>query len=211
MAITVAPWKLSLLSSLLLSGLGDAASLKKRASVVPTNLPNGWVYAGCYIDSAGSRSLSGMSTASDSTMTDDYCINYCAANNFIYAGTEYAAECYCDNQLSAAQEPDSDCNMPCNGNTTETCGAGNRLTVFLYNSSTPLGPPTNPGPNGYGSIGCYNDTAAARTLGTQVQVTGGPDNMTVANCVSACSAAGFSLAGTEYARECCESPKAKWI
>jgi hypothetical protein len=41
-----------------------------------------------------------------------------------------------------------------------------------------------------------------RALGNGVAVTGG--KATVALCIAACKAAGFSIAGIEYANECCE-------
>lgn len=181
----------------------NARSLWKRDTVVPSSLPKGWVYAGCYFDDVGARSLSGGNTASQTTMTDESCISFCASNDFIYAGTEYSNECWCDSTLAAQIEPDADCNMPCSGNSTESCGGSGRLTVFKYNSTTPLGPAINQGVLGYGEVDCYVDSAGARTLGVGTQVDGGAANMTVANCVSACSSAGYSFAGVEYAQECC--------
>lgn len=43
--------------------------------------------------------------------------------------------------------------MTCSGNTNELCGGPNRLNVFQ--SSTVSGPVVNPGPPGWGSLGCY--------------------------------------------------------
>jgi len=51
----------------------------------------------------------------------------------------------------ATVTPDSDCDMPCQGNSTEACGGPNRLTMF-YN---PDGPVVNPGPGNWGYMGCY--------------------------------------------------------
>jgi hypothetical protein len=45
------------------------------------------------------------------------------------------------------------------------------------------------------SLGCYTDNVAARSL---------PVAMTIEACQAACSAAGYMLAGVEWAQECCE-------
>jgi hypothetical protein len=46
----------------------------------------------------------------------------------------------------------SSCNTPCTGNASETCGGGNRLS--LYWSGSP-GPGINPGAGGWVFSGCY--------------------------------------------------------
>ena len=91
--------------------------------------------------------------------------------------------------------------MPCTGNATQVCGAGNRLTVF-HTTQALTGPGVNPGPPGWTSLGCYSDAAGARTLANGVQTTGGGSVMTIALCTSACKSAGYSLAGAEYGGEC---------
>lgn len=202
MAITVISSKVLLLSFLTITS-SNAASLWKRATVVPSTLPNGWSYAGCYLDSTSNRTLQGTSTSSTSTMTDESCIAYCQQNNYIYAGTEYSNECYCDNSLSSTLESDADCNMGCSGNSSESCGGPNRLTVFMKQP-----PVINPGPPGWGSMGCYVDSTSARTLSVGTSVPGGAANMSIANCVTACGNAGYTFAGTEYSQECCKSSRA---
>lgn len=57
----------------------------------------------------------------------------------------------------------------------------------------------------------YSDTECregtnGRALTTGMGVAGGASAMTVALCTSTCGAAGFSLSGVEYARECCKIP-----
>lgn len=39
---------------------------------------------------SGGRTLTGDSYTSDTNMTSENCIAFCNANNFVYAGTEYA-------------------------------------------------------------------------------------------------------------------------
>jgi hypothetical protein len=93
---------------------------------------------------------------------------------------------------------DTDCNMPCSGNSSEVCGAGNRLSVFT-NGQVPV---TNNGVNGSTFVDCYTDSVSSRTLRYIAQVPGGSNAMTVASCVSACSSSGYLYAGVEYAGEC---------
>lgn len=53
-------------------------------------------------------------------------------------------------------------------------------------------------------LGCYTDNVSGRALPNGEAVTGGSAAMTNELCQSACQAAGFSMAGTEYAGECCK-------
>ena len=55
---------------------------------------------------------------------------------------------------------------------------------------------------GWLTLGCYNDSVGARVLQNEGIVQGGPSNMTVENCETACLAEGYSLAGVEYSAEC---------
>jgi hypothetical protein len=108
----------------------------------------------------------------------------------------------CGNTLASgsASAPSSDCNMACSGNATESCGGGSRLN--LYWSGT-TGPSTNLGVGKWAFSGCYNEGTTGRTLTNGLATTGGSNAMTVALCLTACQNAGYSLAGVEYAGECC--------
>jgi hypothetical protein len=54
---------------------------------------------------------------------------------------EYADECYCGDTSdvsanpAATIQPDTDCNMACSGNTTQTCGAGDRISYYTWNGT----------------------------------------------------------------------------
>lgn len=54
-------------------------------------------------------------------------------------------------------------------------------------------------------LGCYTDNVSGRALPNGEQVPGGTNAMTNELCQATCSAAGFTIAGTEYAGECCKS------
>ena len=83
-------------------------------------------------EATGARALTSSSYTSGTAMTEESCIAFCGGKGAAYAGLEYASECYCGNTLdsTASAAPASDCNMACSGNSTEACGAGNRLTLF---------------------------------------------------------------------------------
>ena len=180
----------------------------KRAAaplVVSNNLPQGWSFSSCYTDSVNARTLTGSVYTSGTAMTQESCISYCSGLNYGYAGTEYSGECYCGDSLATtgASAAFTDCNMGCYGNTTESCGGPNRLTLFYNNATTTAPPTTSLGTTtGWASIGCFSDSTAARTLTYAQGVPNGPGGMSVEQCTSACQAGGYTLAGVEYAQEC---------
>ncbi len=57
---------------------------------------------------------------------------------------------------------------------------------------------------GWTFLGCYIDNVSGRALPNGEQVAGGTNAMTNELCESTCLAAGFLIAGTEYAGECCK-------
>ena len=63
----------------------------------------------------------------------------------------------CDNQIAStgAVATDGRCSMTCTGNSSETCGGPNGLTLFWSGAPPPSGPSTNPGTSGFGFYGCY--------------------------------------------------------
>lgn len=136
-------------------GVPTFRNAKKDNPQVSTNLPMPWMYQGCYSDGSP-RTIQGASYSNQTAMTVESCISYCDSQNYIYAGLEYMYECYCGNSTSTAKvEPSTDCNMACSGNSSEACGAGNRLSVYWNGEPSPGGPWTDPGTDGYGFLGCY--------------------------------------------------------
>lgn len=68
---------------------------------------------------------------------------------------------------------------------------------YLYARQSP---PTTL-PDNWSYKGCYTDDVASRSL--QSAATTG-DGMTAEVCITFCTGRGYSLAGTEYSKECCE-------
>ncbi|KAJ7726258.1 WSC domain-containing protein, partial [Mycena maculata] len=149
-----------------------------------------------YSDQASARVLTGPSTVDRSGMTVERCTAFC--RSFQYAGVEYARECFCGTAMQVTNVTSADeCNMPCSGNASQTCGAGNRLAAYV---NEPLMQPASIPPSvGKGGRWTYNrlDSVSSRTLNASASVVGG---MTEEKSTAACQAKGFSYTRTEYAR-----------
>ncbi|TVY19281.1 putative fungistatic metabolite [Lachnellula arida] len=102
-----------------------------------------WEYVGCQNETTlmnntnGLRALNSGVSESLELMTVDTCLTYCAGGNYAFAGLEYTKECYCSQLLSAlsAKLPDSKCNLPCAGNSSQVCGGSLALTVYKAKAS----------------------------------------------------------------------------
>ncbi|KAK7956344.1 uncharacterized protein PG986_005566 [Apiospora aurea] len=189
--------------------------------VQPQRIGN-FTFAGCYAEGTNGRALNGKTRAQD-TNTLDTCAAFCSG--FKYFGTEYGRECYCGDALSTGSTMDgidqSDCKMGCAANSTQLCGAGNRLSIYIYNpdgnytapstmttqpattaSPTSAGP-TPTGPSVVQRAGtftysrCVTEASGMRALSGKAYF---DDKLTVEMCASVC--AGFSMMGVEYGREC---------
>ncbi|KAI1502236.1 WSC domain-containing protein [Biscogniauxia marginata] len=104
-----------------------------------------YVSVGCWTDdSANGKALFYRQEDLDaSTMTTETCLNSCLAGGFPFAGTEYGGECYCGVVIGNGTELASDattCNMPCNGNSNQTCGGPSRLSLYLAKDLQSLEP-----------------------------------------------------------------------
>ncbi|KAL2165820.1 hypothetical protein VTG60DRAFT_3743 [Thermothelomyces hinnuleus] len=116
---------------------------------------SGYVYYGCYNettelpDTAGVRALhDGTNLVQPDSMTVEMCLDFCRTGagdanggktgQFQFAGLEYARECWCGQTLSSlsAKLPDDECNLPCDGNTTQACGGSLKLTVYMAGAAT---------------------------------------------------------------------------
>lgn len=62
------------------------ASMRRGLSPA-RNLPKGWSYLGCIVDSVSSRTLPYASYASGTKMTGQACVDFCSAKGYPVAGT----------------------------------------------------------------------------------------------------------------------------
>ncbi|KAK0491404.1 glycosyl hydrolase family 71-domain-containing protein [Armillaria novae-zelandiae] len=162
-------------------GKGDSGSSSSSSS---------FSYYGCIAEGSSGRALTGASYK-QSGMTAEVCQNLCA--DYTYAATEYAEECYCGNSItqngaSGAIVDSSQCWVPCDGNNSEICGGSWYLSVYAKGTSA----------SSWTNQGCYTDSADRLLRGSLTTISG----LTTNACISSCSAAGYTMAATEYSYQC---------
>lgn len=164
----------------------------------------GYELVSCWTEGATGRALEGAAFAYDD-MTLESCMGNCSG--FVYWGTEYGRECYCGNSLdsTSTEASLSECDMVCGGDSTEYCGAGNRIELYSTTASqtvTPTPTPTatlavKPTVAEFSFVGCVTEGDGVRALSADSYA---DDDMTLESCAAFCS--GFNYFGTEYGREC---------
>ncbi|KAH8200280.1 hypothetical protein TruAng_005553 [Truncatella angustata] len=166
-----------------------AATLGHKQSV------GGYILAGCKKEPAGSRALSAVGYAYND-MTLESCAKNCTG--YAYWGTEYGRECYCGDYLASGSEDVtlSECNMVCSGDSTEYCGAGNRIELYVTTVTPTATLAPKPTVSPYTRLGCYTEVDG-RAL---TEAAYSDDSMTLELCLSRC--AGSTYFGAEYGREC---------
>jgi LysM repeat protein len=144
---------------------------------------------GCYVDSSISRTLRNrVSVPNEATiMTHQVCESACERAGYQISGVEYKSECYCDNSINGAVAS-SGCDMACAGNSNQICGGSNRITILTRPQSR--------------YVGCYSDSATARTLVNRYSIANEGTIMTVDLCRNACRTAGYIYSGVEFGQQC---------
>ncbi|GAM85281.1 hypothetical protein ANO11243_032850 [Dothideomycetidae sp. 11243] len=163
-------------------------------------LPKGFGPVSCVVDSGNPRPLP-FQAYSSSSNTPSQCATACSNQGYKYAGTEYGTECWCGDYLPSTRSAVStDCSMQCSGDSMQTCGGPNRLSVTASASQQAL--VARQSYNTWQLEGCYSDSAANRTLSTPLNVAAGAGGMTEERCLDACTAKGFAFCGVEFGQEC---------
>ncbi|KAF8644534.1 hypothetical protein AX16_008410 [Volvariella volvacea WC 439] len=160
----------------------------------PTSTPvNGFSYYGCVAEgTTGSRRALTGASFSQPNMTPQVCQSLCSS--FRYAGVEYSNECFCGNSLTnngatGSVIPSGNCNSPCAGDSSQTCGGSWTLSVYEQANSQPVT---------WNSAGCYTDAQSRMLRGSSTSQGG----MTSATCITICNSQGYTIAATEYGQEC---------
>ncbi|CAN0354253.1 unnamed protein product, partial [Ectocarpus fasciculatus] len=85
---------------------------------------------GCVADSQAARVMPVGPLAEDA-MSAEICFGICSDLDpgYTHFGTEYGNECFCTGSLGAT-ESSSACTMGCAGNTDETCGGFDALSLY---------------------------------------------------------------------------------
>ncbi|XP_041484408.1 uncharacterized protein LOC121431015 isoform X2 [Lytechinus variegatus] len=106
-------------------------------------------YLGCFVDMRNDSALSGESLTNSPSITISYCIQFCNTSitaNYTYAGVENGNECYCgegsDNYTRHGLGSDVNCQFPCQGDPTESCGGVGYIAVFTIHTETRETTPT---------------------------------------------------------------------
>ncbi len=107
-------------------------------------------------------------------ITVDFCLTACGGHGFRYAALYLGTECYCASSFPNPDPPattngrgdlvgtrpgvavaNSVCNLPCSGNSAQTCGSNRAATVFQdlsFTNATDVRTAVN-----YLYLGCYNN------------------------------------------------------
>ncbi|KAF1447842.1 WSCD2 protein, partial [Pygoscelis papua] len=149
-------------------------------------------YVGCYVDNTRRRTLRGVSFFDYKKMTVFRCQDNCAERGYLYAGLEFGAECYCGHKVQASNASESECNMECKGERSNTCGGVNRLSIYRLELAQESA-------RRYGSAifrGCFHqpDNVSIALPVSQLML-----NMSVDKCVDFCTEKEYplsALAGT---------------
>jgi hypothetical protein len=103
----------------------------------PTSQPatvGTWTFYSCMTEASAGRALASQTFAADTLILED-CAEFCTG--YQYFGAEFGRECYCGNSFAdgSVEAPSTDCSMPCAGDGSQICGAGNRLSVYAAASA----------------------------------------------------------------------------
>jgi len=179
----------------------------KRAKEICVTVTEGWTFAQgqvCLSDSVSYRILAQDTIVPiDGGVDPATCTAQCDVLGYTSAGVEFGGECHCGNGYgrSITAQVHTECNMPCTGNETETCGGPNRIEVFFG----PFPPRAAQLPSGwsvFNSAVCAQDSVARMFTDTLIA---GPTLASIdtpAACVQFCIDAGFDKAGVEGGDEC---------
>ncbi|KAJ8111688.1 hypothetical protein OPT61_g5771 [Boeremia exigua] len=175
------------------------------ATPIPTGLPEGFEYKGCYVDGPGYRVMDNQQP-NDDQMTVASCSSRCVGLGYDVAGMEYHTQCFCDTMLRMGAylaDNDNECNTPCGGDPTQTCGGGDRLSV--YSNQTTLKIIKKAAPiqtvGNWTYQGCATDTALDWNKPIPWKLANETGN-SPEWCLNRCAQYGYMVGGMEYGSEC---------
>ncbi|KAF4638072.1 hypothetical protein G7Y89_g32 [Cudoniella acicularis] len=132
-----------------------------------------YTYYGCQTEVTNMQALNAKMSAYD-TMTVESCQIDCV--DFRYYGLEYGRECYWGNSFNygSVPAPSTDFAVLCQGDASEICGNGLRLSIYELSSLVGT-PDTTPPPalaglsnkatvGGYDFLNCMSEATNARAL-----------------------------------------------
>ncbi|WVQ85831.1 hypothetical protein IAT38_007999 [Cryptococcus sp. DSM 104549] len=176
-------------------GGGGLLSVWSTANTTVGSTTTAEGYKGCF--SVGSILQSPPLTYYASYMTTQLCRRTCRFGGYSVAALTNANTCACASSATyGASAAPSTCNAPCQGNTTQTCGATYSSAVSVYDTTgagaqTPSGFPDN-------YIGCISD-ASPHVLNNYTYTNAG---MSSTQCRKSCVNLGYNNYGMENGNEC---------
>ena len=85
------------------------------------------------------RILPFKAVASGGRMTVEKCKKLCFQDNdYLYAGVQYASECWCGNETPNTPAPQRECSWRCSGDYSQKCGGPWRMNVYQGTSGSVL-------------------------------------------------------------------------
>ncbi|KAJ3928765.1 MAG: WSC domain-containing protein [Lentinula lateritia] len=177
----------------------DAGVLVSRqSSPTPVNKIGDWSLVGCFTDISTARTLSAASLPASGNLTLETCVAFCDSVDYIFAGVEFAQECYCDSTIQIPSVPSNltACDFSCSGNSSELCGGSDNILIYTNGQPAPV---IVQDVGQWSYEGCFTDSVAMRDLSVGLDV---PAGVTAASCTAACQTENFVFAGLENGQEC---------
>ncbi|KAK3950414.1 WSC domain-containing protein [Pseudoneurospora amorphoporcata] len=112
-----------------------------------------------------------------STLTTEKCLEACREGGYPLAGAEFGGECWCGVVIGNGtfSAPDTECDIPCNGKSTQTCGGRARLNLYVANELQSLEPcgyvPPPPGSSSTSSSSTTSVASSSSTLDVTTSTT----------------------------------------
>ena len=96
------------------------------------DVENNEEYLGCFKDSFDSRLLTGSYRKYKDYNSPTKCLQQCRSSGYVYAGLQYASECFCGHDLDPKSRKlaENECDMDCLQNPRSKCGG--YLTANIY-------------------------------------------------------------------------------
>lgn len=199
-----------------------SSTISSTTSATPSKSPV-WTELGCYKDASTHPLATQLASSGGNSLTRSKCEIACWEAAFHYSGFKSGTECWCGTYVFGDLASNAtDCNVPCSGNNTETCGASNLFNIMKggipYNQITTTSAPINTAPStpsstqisiplptqteAWDALACYKDTAPTndRTLKEYQSISTG--QLTVETCRSQCLLRNFIYSGVENGEEC---------
>ncbi|KAL2201413.1 WSC domain-containing protein [Corynascus similis CBS 632.67] len=169
---------------------------------------------GCWTDDSKlGRALTYRQDQVDSaTLTTEKCLHACHQGGYPFAGTEYSGECYCGvvigNDTYAA--PAEECDMPCNGDSDETCGGRGRLNLYVAKELESLEPCGHQPPVSSSSTLPPSSTATSTSTSTPPPETSSITSTSTTPETSTTSTSSAACVSTTVVPPKCEYKCGKW-